>query len=309
MTECIEFGPVKAEFQQTHDDGIISDQFRIRVTELHVIMSDYSNFSHICSMILIYGSTRIYQITDQWIMNMSRGLGDIRTANSSFEILSERTHSSDVGTTRHESDAEQIKWDTRINDNDLNTTVGPDKLYYKSDNMWNINQNSIDQRKYNMMAASLMTDKYEAVSFDDDDFTSYKSNSHRGSECSDDIDIKCTTSHASQTVVNALVHIAELGRNVLLDMQIYCKKEIDMMNQKHCNVSIVHGNQPTRIDDGNYVKMNGMVVHDIFGILMTATDMAYSYHICRFEHYGKSDISSDEYARARYRTDRDFLVL
>jgi hypothetical protein len=94
-----------------------------------------------------------------------------------------------------------------------------------------------------------------------------------------------------------------------LDVQIYCKKEIDMMNQKHCNVSIVHGNQPTRIDDGNYVKMNGMVVHDIFGILMTATDMAYSYHICRFEHYGKSDISSDEYARARYRTDRDFFKI
>jgi hypothetical protein len=50
-------------------------------------------------------------------------------------------------------------------------------------------------------------------------------------------------------------------------------------------------------------------VHDIFGILMTATDMAYSYHICRFEHYGKSDISSDEYARARYRTDRDFFKI
>jgi hypothetical protein len=41
-----------------------------------------------------------------------------------------------------------------------------------------------------------------------------------------------------------------------------------MMNQKHCNVSIVHGNQHARIGDGNYVKMNGMVVHDILGILL-----------------------------------------
>ena len=73
MTECIDFGPVKAELQQNHDDGVIFDQFRFRETELHIILSDYSNCSHIYSIILIYGNTRIYQIANQWVMNMSRG--------------------------------------------------------------------------------------------------------------------------------------------------------------------------------------------------------------------------------------------
>ena len=136
---------------------------------------------------------------------------------------------------QHETTIVNIRF-TVSPSNDLDTTVGPDKLYYKLDYVRNINQNSLDQRKYNMMAASLMTDKYETVSFDDDDFTSYTS-------------------------------ITELDQNVSLGVQIYCTKEIDMMNKKHYNVSIVHGNQQSRIDDGHYVKMNGVVVHDIIDVL------------------------------------------
>jgi hypothetical protein len=40
-----------------------------------------------------------------------------------------------------------------------------------------------------------------------------------------------------------------------------------MVNQKHYNVSIVHVNQQSRIEDGHYVKINGMVVHVIIGVL------------------------------------------
>ena len=71
MTAWFEFGPVVAEFQQTHYDGVIFGQFRFKETKLHIILSDYSNCSHFYSMIIIYGNTRIYQITSQWVMHNS----------------------------------------------------------------------------------------------------------------------------------------------------------------------------------------------------------------------------------------------
>jgi hypothetical protein len=57
--------------------------------------------------------------------------------------------------------------------------VGPYEFYRPVDAVLDFNQKAIDQTKYNAMATSLSTGKYENVSFDDVDAASYKSNSSR----------------------------------------------------------------------------------------------------------------------------------
>jgi hypothetical protein len=103
---------------------------------------------------------------------------------------------------------------------------------------------------------SILTDKYENISFDDGDATRCKSNSGHKTRYCDDVDITYSELHKSQTHVSTVVHFTELHLNVSLGVHVNNARAADMMYHADNNVSTKDGNKQTHVDDGVYIYIN-----------------------------------------------------